>query len=133
MTQIDPAELSALLDGELDKARAREVEAALAADPQMRAEYEALAVKDKRWRSAARGAAFAPRTRFGQAFNFSLAAGLALALIALRLAQKAIDALGPALLLHGAALVLAMAALIWMARGGGAAPEKTPAGSRRSI
>ena len=60
MTQIDPAELSALLDGELPQARAAELRAAITANPALRAEFEALADDDANWRRAAASAQFAP-------------------------------------------------------------------------
>jgi anti-sigma factor RsiW len=57
---VQPEELSALLDGELDGVRAREVEARMATDPALRLEYEALAASDADWRAAAGSAAFTP-------------------------------------------------------------------------
>ena len=63
MSDLDPAELSALLDGELNASRAAQVEAIIAADERVRAEYEMLGRADAGWRSMALGAAFRPRVR----------------------------------------------------------------------
>jgi anti-sigma factor RsiW len=64
MTDLDPAELSALLDGELDPARGREVEALIAADPVLSAEFEQLKRADQRLKSLAEPAAFRPQIRW---------------------------------------------------------------------
>jgi anti-sigma factor RsiW len=57
---IDPAELSALLDGELPPVRAAEVQAAIDADPHLAAAFHALGGDDLAWRRAAQTAAFQP-------------------------------------------------------------------------
>ncbi len=61
MNPLDPAELSALLDGELDPRRAAEVQALIAADPGVGAEYESLRLADARLRTLAAPAQFQPR------------------------------------------------------------------------
>lgn len=61
MIPVRPEELSALLDGELDPARAREVRAQLETSPALRSEFEALSVADSAWRVAAGASAFTPR------------------------------------------------------------------------
>ena len=66
MTPLMPEELSAYLDGELPAARAREVGALLAADPRLRADFDALADVDRRWRAAGETAAFQPAIRLRQ-------------------------------------------------------------------
>lgn len=63
MRPIDPAELSALLDGELDASRAAEVRAALAGDAALRAQYEALAQADAQLRAFAASLELNPRIR----------------------------------------------------------------------
>ena len=60
MRAPDPLELSALLDGELDARRAAEVEAAIAADPVLAAEYDSLRLADAHLRSIAGPAPFVP-------------------------------------------------------------------------
>jgi anti-sigma factor RsiW len=64
MINLDPAELSALLDGELDPARARQIEAMIAADPVLSEEFEQLKQADNKLRSLAGAAAFHPRVRW---------------------------------------------------------------------
>jgi anti-sigma factor RsiW len=64
MRPIDPAELSAFIDGELDTQRTGEVRTALAADEALRARYEALAQADAHLRSLAAGAHLHPRIRW---------------------------------------------------------------------
>jgi len=61
MSSIDPAELSALLDGELDPERASMVRQAIASDPVLRAEFEMLKRLDRTVAEAAAAAAFAAR------------------------------------------------------------------------
>jgi anti-sigma factor RsiW len=63
MSDLDPAEMSALLDGELDPSRARQVEALIAADPALAAQFEQLKRADHGLRSLAEAAAFAPEVR----------------------------------------------------------------------
>jgi len=64
MRPIEPAELSAFIDGELDAGRAAEVRAALASDAALRARYESLAHADAHLRSVAAGMTLSPRIRW---------------------------------------------------------------------
>ena len=66
MTRVDPSELSALLDGELAPERAVEVCQAIAADPELRREYEELARLDGDLRAHAQEAVFQPRVEIPQ-------------------------------------------------------------------
>lgn len=88
MKPIEPAELSAYLDGELTPERAREVEAALAGTPALREELQILAHDDAAWRVAARTASFPAEVRLPHPRSFGLSAGRALlgilALLAIR-------------------------------------------------
>lgn len=61
MSLIAPAELSALLDGELDPERASMVRQAIASDPVLRAEFEMLKRLDRTVAEAAAAAAFEAR------------------------------------------------------------------------
>jgi anti-sigma factor RsiW len=91
MHPIDPAELSAFLDGELPAARADEVRAALAQDPIFRQSYEQLIALDVRWKAQASAAMFVPRVRFPRSrvpARFLTAAAV-LGLLLFRLALKA--------------------------------------------
>ncbi|MDZ7668201.1 MAG: hypothetical protein U5Q16_01840 [Gammaproteobacteria bacterium] len=54
-TATTDEELSALLDGELNAARAREIKARMAADPALARRYAALAQADSQFQAAARG------------------------------------------------------------------------------
>lgn len=63
MNGVDPAELSALLDGELPPDREAQVRAAMEADPALRAGYERLSRLDAAWSAAAASAAFRPQPR----------------------------------------------------------------------
>jgi anti-sigma factor RsiW len=67
MRQVQPEELSALIDGELDAQRAAEVERQIAADGEMQAEFETLRNLDVCWRSLARTEAFIPVVRLSKA------------------------------------------------------------------
>lgn len=64
MQPIDPAELSAYLDGELSGERAQEIRAALEKDPALRRSFEALASMDAEWKGQASTAAFRPEVQF---------------------------------------------------------------------
>jgi anti-sigma factor RsiW len=66
MKRVDPSELSALLDDELAPDRAAEVRQAIAADPELRREYEALARVDDDLRAHARETVFQPRVEIPQ-------------------------------------------------------------------
>lgn len=91
MPPIDPAELSAFLDGELPPERREQVRAALAGDPALRQTYERLQALDAEWAGHAAAAAFRPRVQLEpeKAPSRILAAAAVLSLLALRLALKA--------------------------------------------
>ena len=63
MNNVSPAELSGLLDGELDPARTAAVLATIEADPRAKSLFEALRSDDAEWRSQAASAVFMPRIR----------------------------------------------------------------------
>lgn len=124
MTQVLPEELSALIDGELDPGRAAEVRRRIEADPDLQAAFDALRVRDERWRTAARTAAFAPevlpvRTRRSGRWLAGLA--VAAALVGLRLAVRAIDAAAVAFALQALVLFAVLCAVASAAR-----PERRP-------
>jgi hypothetical protein len=64
MLPIDPAELSAFLDGELPAGRAEEVRDALVRDPVLRQSFDQLVACDAAWKAQAESAQFRPRVRF---------------------------------------------------------------------
>lgn len=91
MQPIDPAELSAFLDGELPAERAQEVRDALASDPSLRQAYEKLAALDTTWKSQAETVMFQPRVHFAKRSSFdwyTKATVVVVALLLLRLAIK---------------------------------------------
>jgi anti-sigma factor RsiW len=110
MRAVDRSEISAYLDGELDDARAREVEAALAADSALTAEFAALDAADKNWREAARAAQFEPSVRLPAAATFlpSLPglAAVMIALLALRFLPGLVGSSVWAFAIHGVALAV---------------------------
>jgi anti-sigma factor RsiW len=114
MSDLDPAELSALLDGELDPVRAREIEALIAADPALAAEFEQLKRMDGRLRSAASAAAFRPDIEWPAAEEPALPRWLVASLAAAAVAW-AIGKVAPAMILafgvNAAALALFIAIL----------------------
>jgi anti-sigma factor RsiW len=91
MVPIDPAELSALLDGELPAARAAEVRAALVQDPLLRQSYVQLAALDADWKAQAAAAMFRPRVQVSasRAPGRFVAAAAVFALVGLRIVLKA--------------------------------------------
>jgi anti-sigma factor RsiW len=113
---IDPAELSAYLDGELTAARARAVEAALASSPELRGELNSLMNADHTWRAAAGTAFFRPRVRLrpGDTPRSALGvAGVLVLLVVARVVPKLASTLEVELILNGVALAIV---LIWVLR-----------------
>lgn len=117
MKPIEPAELSAYMDGELEGARAREVQAALESSPALRGELARLASEDHAWRAAARRASFRPNVRLESSAapsrSMLRAAGGVILLLAARAVPKLASTLAVELILNAVALALA---LIWVVR-----------------
>jgi anti-sigma factor RsiW len=67
MRSIDPAELSAFIDGELDAEQTAEVRAALAIDEALRAHYESLVQADAHLKGVAAGVTLSPSIRLSPA------------------------------------------------------------------
>jgi anti-sigma factor RsiW len=115
MSDFDPAELSALLDGELDPARARALEALIAADPAVAAQFEQLKRTDARLRSAASDVAFRPAIRLPMAEAEPALPGWLVACLVAAAAAWAIGKMAPAMILafgvNAAALALFIAFL----------------------
>jgi len=95
MHPIDPAELSAFLDGELSAERAEIVRAALARDPVLRQSYEQLVLRDVDWKQRAATAMFRPSVQFDEAPATSryIKAAAVIALLLLRFGVKALPSL----------------------------------------
>jgi anti-sigma factor RsiW len=123
MKPVEPAELWAFLDGELDGVRAAEVEAALASNSELRAEFNTLARMDAEWRSAAAAAVFSPNVELSSrgvsARPWYLTVTVVVALVAVRMLPKFSDALEFGFILHGLALAIALAWVVRIARGTG--------------
>ena len=92
MTPIEPFELSALLDGELDASRAEEVRWAMARDPALRRAFERFSALDADWRASAEGVMIEPAVTFTPRSHrrpIVLASILVLVLLLIRLSLKA--------------------------------------------
>ena len=98
MLPIDPAELSAFLDGELPAERADEVRVALARDAALRESFERLAALDADCKGRAAAAMFRPRVQLtprpapGRYWMAAGAIGLLLVSLALKTPPPAIGA-----------------------------------------
>jgi len=106
MNSVSPAELSGLLDGELDPARAAEVLAMIAADPELQSLYDTFRRDDAGWRAQAASAAFLPRVRLPARRQPSTrwAAALFLAVLVAWVAGKLTDETWAFLLLNSLSL-----------------------------
>ncbi len=117
MNPVYPKELSALLDGELDTERAREVEMQIAVDPALRRAFEALSGADAVWRAAAATAIFEPAIELPASASrpiwLVICAPLIVALVLLRMASKLIESPAFGFGLHALALTALLAAVIW--------------------
>ena len=122
MKPIEPSELSGYLDGELEPDRIREVEAALANDPFLRADYHVLADADSAWKSAAHLAAFVPNTQLPPGRSLtrspSAIAAILVLLVVLRITPKLGDLVAWGLIVHAAALAVMLPWVVRMARDG---------------
>jgi len=115
MSDLDPAELSAFLDGELNAARAAQVAAIIAADERVRAEYEMLEQADARWRSMALSAAFRPQVRWPIPKEPPLpvwAAALLFFIPIASIAEKIAGAIVASFALNGLALLALVACIV---------------------
>ena len=118
MQPIDPVELSAYLDGELEPIRAREVAAALATDSSLRSQYDALASADVAWKTAAETAQFEIQLEKPEAIEISptILAIVLVVLCGLWLMSKIDGIMGLSLALHSVALMIALPWIVRMAR-----------------
>jgi anti-sigma factor RsiW len=114
MEPINPEELSAYLDGELDAHRASQIKAAIENDAATRHAYQIMVEDDSAWRTAAQSAQFRPKialpSRTVPGSAVSICAALVLLLV-VRALPKLSDALTWGLMLQGVALV---AILVWV-------------------
>jgi anti-sigma factor RsiW len=114
MTRRILEELSALLDGELDPAQAAQLQAEIAADAALRAQYEQLWQVDAGLRAIAEQAGFvseitlpASESRQAEEWSWSAIAAVAVALLLVRFLPKLLD-----LALLGVGIQLATAAAV---------------------
>jgi anti-sigma factor RsiW len=120
MKPVLPEELSGLMDGELDAARAREVERQVALNSDLRAEFDRLVETDAKWRASAAAAAFVPAIRVPPPVTAPLSSAavmtaLSVGLICLRMAPKWLDSLTVSFGVQAAALAAVLVGLIWVA------------------
>jgi anti-sigma factor RsiW len=132
MNPLDPAELSAYLDGELSAERMREIERIVALDPTARAELESLAKLHARWQASARTAAFLPAVNLPsmketRTLDRSAIAFLVLLVIA-QIALRVFNVLALVLALEFLALVVVLTGVIALTASPGSAV--TPARRR---
>lgn len=117
MKPLAPEELSALMDGELDPARAREVEEIIATDATARDAFARLLELDRVCRMAADGAAFEPALTLDEPARRAWSSLTVMAMVAaltwVRLAPKWMTSPAPGLLLHAAALAVLLIGLLW--------------------
>jgi anti-sigma factor RsiW len=117
--EIDPHELSGLLDDELPPDRALYVRQAIDADPALQAQLKRFAQLDRAWSLAAAKASFKPNVAASSAVGLApLAAGLfsLVILVALRFGSKLTTALGLAVTAHIVVLVVLVLALVWLSQ-----------------
>ena len=111
MLPIEPAELSAFLDGELRAGRADEVRTALAQDPVLRQSFDQLVALDADWKARASAAMFRPRVRLDGDFvpGRLLVAAAVFVLLLFRIALRS----QPPLLGAGVELLLLVVLVGW--------------------
>jgi len=130
MTPLNPAELSAYLDGELSETRAREVAGMIAANPALLDELDMLGREDAAWRVAAGAAAFRPALRLQAAGGTAVSGGTIMVCVALFVAIAAVvrgfDSLAASLALNLVAAALVSIGVYVLARSDLAMPRKAP-------
>ena len=109
MKPVDPAEISALLDGELSPERTEEVRRAIAEDSQLRCVFENLSVVHRDLTDSAVAARFQPRISLAKSARFPALGvlGFAVAMLVLRLMAKLVP-LGVGVVFQAAALALVL-------------------------
>ena len=135
MNPIQPEELSALIDGELDPQREREIRTELAVNAQLRTELDTLRRLDASVRAAAEKAAFDPSITFAPRSEFPWASMFALVgmLLFIRFAVKFLDTQALIWLSNIAALVATLAVTMRLRLGADVdalARDRKPDGSR---
>jgi anti-sigma factor RsiW len=119
MIPVQPEELSALIDGELDPQRAAEVEIQIAADRELRVTIETLRNFDDRCRASARTVAFVPQVRLpapARRNGWFVALAVAIALVGARTAVRMIDTTTIAYAFQVLVLAAVLAGIVWLER-----------------
>ena len=114
MKPVDPAEISALLDGELSPERAEQIRCAIAEDSELRRVFDELSAVHTDLTHCAVAARFQPRLTLARSTGSPANAivGLGLAMLTVRLTVKLLP-LGIGVALQAMALVLV---LLWVFR-----------------
>ena len=108
MKTVDPAELSALLDGEISPERTEQVHRALAENSELRSVFESLSAIHKELATCAVAVRFQPRISLASSTRVSaVVLGIALVMLVLRVMTKLVP-LGVAAMLQAVALVLVL-------------------------
>jgi anti-sigma factor RsiW len=129
MIPVQPQELSAFIDGELNPQRAAEVEIQIAANRELRATFEALRDLDDRWRASARTVAFVPQIRLPASATWNsrfMTVAVTIALVGIRVAVRMIDTTMIAFAFQALVLAAVLARIAWLERKG-ARPGINPA------
>jgi anti-sigma factor RsiW len=130
MTPLNPAELSAYLDGELSETRAREVAAMVAANPALRDELDMLGSEDAAWRVAAGSAAFRPALRLQAVGDTTVSSRTIMVCVALFVVIAAVvrgfDSLAASLALNLVAAALVSIGVYVLARSDPTMPRDAP-------
>ena len=117
MNPVQPEELSALIDGELDPTRAAEVQSQIEANSELRTVFRALSAQDDSWRTAARTATFVPQvhlSRGGRSNGWLLQLATTAALVGVRIAVRTTDTTVIAFAFQALVLVAVFAGVAWL-------------------
>ena len=107
MKPVDPAEVSALLDGELSAERAEQVHRAMTKDSELRCVFEELSAVHRDLTTCAVAARFQPQISLARSTSFPVVAvfGFAAVVLILRVTAKLVP-LGVGVAIQAAALAL---------------------------
>lgn len=122
MKPVEPTELSAYLDGELDGERTIAVASELDSNPALRAEFDMLTANDMQWKQSAISANFPPKVTLTPPTalpkNFPGVSALVILLVLIRILPKPGIHFEWWLLLHMLSLAIIMTCVMRMLRDG---------------
>ena len=109
MKPVDPAEISALLDGELSPERTKQVRRAIAENSELRCVFENLSAIHRALTACAAAVRFQPRISLARSFGFPAIGvlGFAVAMLVLRLTAKLVP-LGVGVVFQATALAIVL-------------------------